>query len=265
MKAAEKLIQIARAEIGYLEKTSNKDLDSKTANAGSANYTKYARDLYPSLQGQAWCDMFVDWCHVQAFGRVKAMQLIGGGFSAYTPTSAQYYKNKGRWYTSPEPGDQIFFKNSVRICHTGIVIRVAGDRVYTIEGNTSGASGVVANGGGVCEKSYALSYAGIAGYGRPDWSLVEEPGYEPGWHRDGNGWWYQNADGTWPAMCWKMINHHWYLFGASGYMLTGWVQWDGEKTGTGDWYYLEESGEFQGACWHENEKGKGGMERWYVA
>ena len=60
MKAAEKLIQIARAEIGYLEKTSNKDLDSKTANAGSANYTKYARDLYPSLQGQAWCDMFVD-------------------------------------------------------------------------------------------------------------------------------------------------------------------------------------------------------------
>ena len=40
MKAAEKLIQIARTEIGYLEKASNKDLDSKTANAGSTNYTK---------------------------------------------------------------------------------------------------------------------------------------------------------------------------------------------------------------------------------
>ena len=48
MKAAEKLINIARAEVGYLEKKSNKDLDSKTANAGSSNYTKYARDLYPS-------------------------------------------------------------------------------------------------------------------------------------------------------------------------------------------------------------------------
>ena len=62
MKAAEKLIQVAMAEIGYLEKASNKDLDIKTANAGSSNYTKYARDLYPSLQGQPWCDMFVDEC-----------------------------------------------------------------------------------------------------------------------------------------------------------------------------------------------------------
>ena len=41
----EKLINIANAEIGYLEKKSNKDLDNKTANAGSGNYTKYARDL----------------------------------------------------------------------------------------------------------------------------------------------------------------------------------------------------------------------------
>ena len=91
------------------------------------------------------------------------------------------------------------------------------------------------------------------------------PDQEPeGWVHDAAGWWYRNADGTWPSMCWKLINHHWYLFGASGYMLTGWVQWDGEKTGAGDWYYLEESGEFQGACWHENAKGKGGMERWYV-
>ena len=40
-----KLIQIAEAEVGYLEKASNASLDSDTANAGSANYTKYARDL----------------------------------------------------------------------------------------------------------------------------------------------------------------------------------------------------------------------------
>ena len=35
MKAIEKLISIAKQEIGYLEKASNKDLDSKTGNAGS--------------------------------------------------------------------------------------------------------------------------------------------------------------------------------------------------------------------------------------
>lgn len=91
------------------------------------------------------------------------------------------------------------------------------------------------------------------------------PDQEPeGWVHDAAGWWYRNANGTWPKMCWKLINHHWYLFGASGYMLTGWVQWDGEKTGAGDWYYLEESGEFQGACWHEKPGGNGGLERWYV-
>ena len=57
MTAIEKLISRAKQENGYLEKKSNKDLDSKTGNAGSNNYTKYARDLYPSLQGQAWCDL----------------------------------------------------------------------------------------------------------------------------------------------------------------------------------------------------------------
>lgn len=166
MTAAEKLIAIAEAEVGYLEKASNKQLDDKTANAGDKNYTKYARDLYPSLQGQAWCDMFVDWCFVQAFGNGPAKQLLCGGFSAYTPTSAQYYKNKRQYHKSdPLPGDQIFFKNSIRICHTGIVYKVTSTTVYTIEGNTSAGTSVIANGGAVCKKSYAVRLAG-------DWRQV---------------------------------------------------------------------------------------------
>ena len=96
--------------------------------------------------------MFVDWCFVKTFGEVKARQLLCGGFSAYTPTSAQYYKNKGRWSIVPEPGSQIFFKNSVRINHTGIVMEVSSDRVYTIEGNTSSGDQVIANGGGGSKK-----------------------------------------------------------------------------------------------------------------
>lgn len=54
--------------------------------------------------------------------------------------------------------------------------------MYTIEGNTSGASGVVANGGMVCKKSYARNYSQIAGYGRPAYNdgfvgdeVVDEP------------------------------------------------------------------------------------------
>ena len=72
---ANKLISIARAEIGYLEKASNGSLDSKTENAGSGNYTKYARDLYNAgyyngdKQGYEWCEVFIDWCHWIASGK----------------------------------------------------------------------------------------------------------------------------------------------------------------------------------------------------
>ncbi len=259
MKPQEKLIKIAEKEIGYLEKKSNSDLDSKTGNAESANYTKYARDLYPALQGQPWCDMFVDWCFVQAFGEIKARQLIGGGFSAYTPTSAQYYKNKGQYHKNdPQPGDQIFFRGNQRICHTGIVAKVEGGTVHTIEGNTSGASGVIANGGGVCKKVYPIGYFSIDGYGRPDWSIVDAPTYEVGWNRDDKGWWYADTESTYYKDCWQIINHHWYYLGADGYMLTGWQQIGGK------WYYLEESGDYEGACWHERPGGSGALERWGV-
>lgn len=233
MKQVEKLITIALNEVGYLEKNSNRDLDNKTANAGKNNYTKYARDLYPSLQGQPWCDMYVDWCFVKAFGEKKARELLGGGFSAYTPTSAQYYKDKKRWFTYPKTGDQIFFKNSVRICHTGIVIEVTADRVYTVEGNTSDAKEIIANGGKVCEKSYPLTHSGIAGYGEPDWALVETPNYIPGWYHDQYGWWYADTSNTYFKSCWQVINGHKYYFNAQGYAVTGWQELDGK------WYYFE--------------------------
>lgn len=170
----DKLIRVAEAEIGYLEKETNKNLDDKTANAGDENYTKYGK--YFGMVKAQWCDLYVDWCFCKAFGDENAEKLLGK-FSAFTPYSAQYLKNMGRWYTkNPKRGDIIFYKNSERICHTGIVYAVDDTYVYTIEGNTSGASGVVANGGGVCRKKYALNYKWIAGYGRPDYGdqWVEE-------------------------------------------------------------------------------------------
>lgn len=169
----QKVIDIAEAEIGYLEKKSNKNLDNKTANVGSANYTKYGRDmhnLYPAVMDfpAAWCDAFVDWCFYKAYGVSTAKSLLCGNFDDYTVTSAQLYKNKGSWYKTPKKGDQIFFTNaSGGICHTGLVVKVTSTQVITIEGNTSSTSGVVANGGCVRKKTYSLSYSRIAGYGRP--------------------------------------------------------------------------------------------------
>lgn len=170
------LIKIAEDEIGYLEKKSNDNLDSKTENAGKGNFTKYWRDMKPSFQGQAWCDCFVDWCFTKAYGKKAALELqCGGTYDFYTPTSAGRYKEKGQWHvSSPEMGDQIFFKNSERICHTGIVTGADSAYVYTIEGNTSGASGVISNGGGVCRKKYSLKSGYIAGYGRPNYGVESE-------------------------------------------------------------------------------------------
>lgn len=171
------VLKIANSQVGYLEKKNNKDLDSDTANAGSNNYTKYARDFKEftgkNFQAQSWCDMFVDWCFVQAYGEEKAKELLGG-FDAYTPNSASYFKKMDRWKESnPSIGDVVFFKNSQRINHTGIVINVDKYNIYTIEGNTSGGSGVIENGGGVFSKKYTLTNSRIAGYGSPKYDTTD--------------------------------------------------------------------------------------------
>ena len=178
MNAVEKLLTVAKNEVGYLEKASNKQLYDKTANAGSANYTKYGYEmhqLYPTTMDYpaAWCDCFVDWCFVQTFGVEIATKILHR-FDDYTVNSSGYFKNNGEWYKSPKVGDQIFFTNSSGgICHTGLVYAVDNIYVYTIEGNTSSSSGVVANGGSVSKKYYKLNYNRIAGYGRPNYSLAE--------------------------------------------------------------------------------------------
>lgn len=178
-----KVIQVAIDELGYLEKKSNSQLDSDTANAGYNNYTKYARDLAKvpgwyggNKNGYAWCDVFVDWCFVQAYGVDLAKKLLNNGiYGAGCHWSARYFRNIGRFHKkNPLPGDQIFFGTEGSESHTGIVEKVDSTRVYTIEGNTSAGSAVVANGGGVYRKSYLLSNSKICGYGRPDYSLVNE-------------------------------------------------------------------------------------------
>ena len=172
---ASRLVKVLEAEEGYLEKKSNSNLDSKTGNAGSNNYTKYARDLdaIPGFyngkkNGYPWCDVFYDWGMVESFGVEEAKKLLNHGTcGAGCSYSAQYYRKAGRFHSSPKVGDQIFFGTKGNESHTGCVYKVTSSRVYTIEGNTSSASGVIANGGAVCKKSYPLNYSRIVGYGRP--------------------------------------------------------------------------------------------------
>lgn len=167
-KNIEKLILIAKNEIGYLEKKSNSQLDDKTANAGSNNYTKYWRDIKPSYQGQPWCAAFVSWCFMKAFGLDKAKKLLKHWPYVYCPTMSELFTLN----SYPKIGDIVIFYHNGTFTHTGLVTAVIGDKFYTIEGNTSGASGIIANGGGVCAKSYYNSKLPGTKFCTPDYSLV---------------------------------------------------------------------------------------------
>lgn len=176
-----KVIDLAKQEVGYLEKKNNSNLYDKTANAGYGNYTKYAYEIdkkYPKFynggkNGYDWCDCFVDWLFIISYGEANAKKLLcqpSKSCGAGCIFSANYYKQAKQFYTSPKVGDQIFFKDSQGLpCHTGIVYAVDNTYVYTIEGNTSSAVGVVANGGCVAKKKYAKTSNYIYGYGRPDY------------------------------------------------------------------------------------------------
>lgn len=164
----DKLLMYAGDEVGYLEKASNKGLDSKTANAGYGNYTKYWRDIYSAYQGQPWCAVFVTWCFVQAFGKDMTKKLLKHYPFVYCPTLASL----SSLHTTPAKGDVVLFYRNGTYAHTGIVKSVSGNTFTTIEGNTSSASGIVDNGGGVFVKSYNLSNLYGTKFFTPDWALV---------------------------------------------------------------------------------------------
>lgn len=176
MTAAERLIATAEDQVGYMGKKSNAQLDDFKANA-PGKYNKYARDLDAlrdfyngPKNGFDWCDVFVDWCFVHTFGREIAQKLLcqpDKSLGAGTKYSRDYYKSKGRLYGTPQPGDQIFFGDSSSIWHTGIVVKVEGGFVHTVEGNAGNPSAVRA-----CR--YVVGGRNIMGYGRPDWPLVPE-------------------------------------------------------------------------------------------
>ena len=170
---AKQLVAIAEAEIGYHEKASNSNLDSKTANSGNKNFTKYGRDLFNAgffngnKNGFDWCAQFPTWCVWKLTGKNKKkteyILCVGGDLSAGCGFALKYYKAAGRFDKTPKVGDQIFFKynlndTSYTADHTGIVVRVTDKLIETIEGNS---------GNEVKRKAYQRNDKTIVGYGHP--------------------------------------------------------------------------------------------------
>ena len=165
MNPVDRVIQIALAEVGYREKASNASLDDPQANAGSGNWTKYARDLAAAgyyngnKNGYAWCECFVDWCFWKAFGPDgQRIQCQTGDLGAACIYSMQYYRQQGRCDQNPKAGDQVFFYAGGTVGHTGIVVEVSESSITVVEGNSSDR---------VQKLSYPRSSGSIAGYGHP--------------------------------------------------------------------------------------------------
>lgn len=164
-EAKKKLLDTARAEIGYHEVGDN---GTKYASQYDYDTRLYGFDM----GGSPWCDYFVDWCFCQTFGFDTGTAMTyqhSGCAGASCASSALYYRQRGAFVSDPEPGDQVFFYVDGAINHTGIVESVNRNVVTTIEGNSSDQ---------VKRNQYSRGASVIAGYGRPNWKAAEnvDPG-----------------------------------------------------------------------------------------
>lgn len=182
MNGSEKLLELAKAQIGYQEKAGAAGLDDPDANAGQNNYTKYSRDVdswgLMGCQGQPWCCTYQFWLEAKTFGIEKALEhfcMTRQTYKGYHCFSTyQAFERKGRTSSRPQVGALIVFTYE----HIGRVTAVRNGRVYTNEGNTSALYGD-RNGGTVKEKSYALNDPNIKGYCLIDYDgETEVPGAE---------------------------------------------------------------------------------------
>ncbi|WP_019630558.1 CHAP domain-containing protein [Actinomadura atramentaria] len=126
-----KLLAVAKSELGYTEK--------------GDGYTKFGEWYRTKVDGDhdsyfataPWCDMFLAWAADRAGVADQA------GRFASTVEHAHWFKEHGAWGTKPEPGAFVFYdwsgsKDLDQIDHVGIVERVDGHTIHTIEGNADG-------------------------------------------------------------------------------------------------------------------------------
>lgn len=145
------VIDIARADRGYTE------------SPAKSNMTKYG-EAY-GVNGKPWCVMAL-WYWFQRAG--ERMAFFGGGKTASCGTLLRWYREQGQTVPVSEvrQGDIVIlnFHGTTDTEHCGLVERVEGIYITTIEGNTSEAASQ-SNGDRVCRKTRFPSQ--IVGVCRP--------------------------------------------------------------------------------------------------
>lgn len=131
---AEKVLAVARAEIGTKE---------KPVNRVKYNTAYYGRDV--SGEKYPWCAVFVWWCFRQA----GASELLGAKTASCVTLLNRHKRERVEELL---PGDVVFFdfNGNGKPDHVGICERYNGVTVTTIDGNTGQNE---ANGGAVMRKT----------------------------------------------------------------------------------------------------------------
>ena len=149
MRTRDDVLKIAAWQLGVLE------------NPAGSNRQKYG-EAY-GMNGQPWCVMFVWWVFREAGFNLRK--------TASCTDLSNAYKAAGQWVASGyKPGDIVMFDftgNRSKTEHCGIVEKVNGNTLTTIEGNTGTASN--ANGGAVMRRIRDVRF--VTGACRPRYNL----------------------------------------------------------------------------------------------
>ncbi|MEV0147641.1 MULTISPECIES: CHAP domain-containing protein [unclassified Nonomuraea] len=148
-----KFIDLLEGQLGYSER-------------GGA-YTKFGDWYGKNVEFDAdytsapWCDMMLSWA-AHKLGYEEWM-----GQFAWTVSHAKWFRKHDAWGHKPQPGAFVFYdwsgsRSIDKIDHVGIVTRVEGDTIYTIEGNIDG---------GVAKRK-ERDTSKVVGYGYP-WRIKE--------------------------------------------------------------------------------------------
>lgn len=178
MATAEKVLEIARGELGIRESPAN-------SNKVKYNTWYYGREV--AGKAYPWCMAFVQWCFSQAGVPLPIKTASCGALMNAA-------KKSGKWVTKDyRPGDVVIydFPGGAATDHTGIIEKVTLTGVLAIEGNTSEA-GSQSNGGMVCRKT--RPYSQIVGVVRPDYKEETHMNNTPSpAHKEGVEWAVKNG------------------------------------------------------------------------
>lgn len=150
MNKVQELLQLANQQVGLKEATGNNDGPTEKFSGG---------------RREPWCSHFAVWLY-RSVGLTIPGDVLPSVKVANPLASVSFlervFKEHDWFYREPKPGDIIFFFNrglsdSGPGRHCGIVEKVEGNLVSTIEGNLSNKVG---------KMTYKLDNPRISGYGR---------------------------------------------------------------------------------------------------